>query len=84
MAFVFTVAEMRDKMTPYMFVPTPRVVDDPTAQKTLQAEAPPVRTMEESTAVMRVLPIWKTQESESDPVPARVSVPVMAAEDGKV
>jgi hypothetical protein len=74
---VFTVMLVPARMLPLNSVVVPKVAEIPTSQKTLQASPPPAITTDDPDAVVRVLPIWKTQT----PLPLRVNFPVSCAED---
>lgn len=71
-----TEIEARARMLPLNLVELPRVADDPTWKKTLQARAPLMRTMDADEAVVRVEPIWKTNTAFASFCPSSVSVPV--------
>jgi len=75
---VFAVTETAARTCPWNTVPTPSVADEPICQYTLQAWAPPARMTDAPEPVTRVLPIWKIQVSEGEPVPARVRTPPAA------
>lgn len=62
----------------------PSVAEVPTCQKTLHGRPPPVIRTLEPAAVMRVVPVWKYHASLAEPVPARVKIPVMAADVPKL
>ena len=79
-AAVSSVTEAAASMFPSKSLPAPRAAEVPTCQKTLQASPPPVITILEPAAVTRDVPIWKYQASVEDPVPAKVKIPVIAAE----
>jgi hypothetical protein len=63
----------------------PRVVELPTFQNTLQPgpEPPLLKTTDEADAVVRVLPILKTQTELGSPWALRVSTPVNPADELK-
>src|SRR2546427_7567595 len=65
------------RIFPVNAVPVPSVAELPTAQYTSVSRAPPVTTTDELTAVVRVLPILKTQIEPAGPL--RVSRPVTSA-----
>jgi hypothetical protein len=63
----------------------PRVVELPTSQNTLQPgpEPPLLKTTDEADAVVRLLPILKTQTELGSPWALRVSTPVNPADELK-
>src|SRR2546429_182877 len=69
------------RIFPVNAVPVPRVAELPTAQYTSVSRAPPLMTTDELIAVVRVLPILKTQIEPAGPL--RVSRPVTSAHVGK-
>jgi len=79
-AAVFNVTEAPARMFPEKLLPAPNVAEVPTCQNTLQASPPPVIKTLEPADVIKDVPIWKYQASVEDPVPAKVKVPVIAAE----
>lgn len=62
-------------MVPLNKLPVPSVADDPTCQKTLQANAPLRSTTLEPDPITRLLLSWKFHLSDADPVPVRIKVP---------
>lgn len=78
---VLTVTDDWARMVPLKVVLVPRVAELPTCQKTLDAEAPPMRfTVLLVDAVVSVVPIWKMKTAFGLPLPLRVTVPVMPTE----
>src|SRR3989442_4866514 len=69
------------RIFPVNAVPVPSVGELPTAQNTLVSRAPPLMTTDELIAVVRVLPILKTQIEPAGPL--RVSRPLTSADVGK-
>jgi hypothetical protein len=53
----------------------PKVAELPTVQKTLQACAEPMSTMELFEAVVSDVPAWKMKTALGSPPPSRVNVP---------
>jgi len=79
---VVAVIDARAIIVPLKTEYVPRVAELPTCQKTFEDDAPLVRTIllaPGPAAVVSVLPILKMYT----PLPESVSVPVMAADDGK-
>jgi hypothetical protein len=81
---VWTVIEVRARMLPWKVVPVPIVAELPTCQKTLQAEASPVRTIVVPDAVVSADGIWKMKEASGLSPPSSVSVPPTSRELGTV
>ena len=73
----FTVMDVKASMLPLNVVDVPRVAEDPTCQKMLQACAPLISTTFADVAVVKVEPIWKTHDAEGSPCPSKVTVPVI-------
>jgi hypothetical protein len=80
-ASVLSVTEVAARIFPWNTLPVPKVAELPTCQNTLHANPPPVSTTLDPDAVIREDPIWKYHASLAEPVPARVKVPVTAAEE---
>jgi hypothetical protein len=80
-AAVLSVTEATARIFPWNTLPVPKVAEDPTCQNTLHANPPPVSRTLDPDAVIREDPIWKYHASLAEPVPARVKVPVTAAEE---
>jgi hypothetical protein len=80
-AWVLSVTEVAARIFPWNTLPVPKVAELPTCQNTLHANPPPVSTTLDPDAVIREDPIWKYHASLAEPVPARVKVPVTAAEE---
>ena len=78
---VFRPVDCSDMMVPTKLVSVPSVAELPTCQKTLQGEAPLIRTTLLADAVVRVEPIWKIHTALGSPAASRVSVPVSPMED---
>lgn len=79
---VFSVMLVRATIFPSKAVVVPRVADLPTCQNKPSLFGPEARfsnTTDESDAVVRVLPIWKTQTAFDWPSALRMSVPVNCA-----
>ncbi len=79
-AEVFIVIDVCARTLPMKAVPEPRVADDPTCQKTLQACTPPVSTTAVPVPVTNVLPAWKTKTELLDPLRVSGTGPVSAIE----
>jgi hypothetical protein len=79
-AFVFAVIDVKARMVPRNVVPTPRVAELPTCQKTLHGCAPLISSTLLLGAVMSVDPAWKTKIALGSPWASSVSAPVMANE----
>jgi hypothetical protein len=75
------VTEAAARIFPWNKLPVPKVAELPTCQNTLHANPPPVSRTLDPDAVVREDPIWKYHASLAEPVPARVKVPVTAAEE---
>jgi hypothetical protein len=73
---VLRVAEVSAKIVPTKLVEVPRVADEPTCQKTLQACTPFSRTMLAEDPVVKVEPAWKMNTASGFPPPFRVMAPV--------
>ncbi len=71
-----SVIESRARMLPWNEVVAPKVAELPTVQKTLQACAEPMSTMELFAAVVSVDPAWKMKTALGSPPPLRVRVPL--------
>jgi hypothetical protein len=80
-AAVLSVTEAAARIFPWNTLPVPKVAELPTCQNTLQANPPLVSRTLDPDAVIREDPIWKYHASLAEPVPARVKVPVTAAEE---
>jgi hypothetical protein len=79
LALSFMVMLATAMMVPTKVVPVSSVAELPTAQKTLQAWAPLMRTTLAFGAVMIVLPAWKMKT----PSPLSVRIPVRNPEELK-
>ena len=80
-ALVLSVTEAAARIFPWNKLPVPKVAELPTCQNTLHGNPPPVSRTVDPDAVIREDPIWKYHASLAEPVPARVKVPVTAAEE---
>jgi hypothetical protein len=80
-ASVVSVTEAAARIFPWNKLPVPKVAELPTCQNTLHANPSPVSRTLDPDAVVREDPIWKYHASLAEPVPARVKVPVTAAEE---
>ncbi len=75
---VFAVIDACAKMLPTKVVFVPRVVDDPTCQKTLHAWAPPVSSTELLEPVISVVPAWKMNTELAPPLRVSGNGPLSA------
>lgn len=80
LALVFRVILVRARMLPTNAVPVPRVAELPICQKTLQSEAPLIKSTVALLAVVIVLPVWKIKTAAGSPPPSSVSAPVNCAD----
>jgi hypothetical protein len=80
---VFKVILASASMLPVNEVVVPSVAELPTCQNMLLS-GPPITTTDELLAVVRVLPIWKTNTASGLPSVSSVNVPVNCAEDENV
>ncbi len=78
---VVAVIDVRARMLPANVELVPSVAELPICQKTLQGEAPLIRTTRLAEAVVSVEPTWNTQTALGSPPASRVSVPVSPMEE---
>src|SRR5579863_2064537 len=71
-------------IVPTKLVVVPRVADEPTCQKTLQACAPLIRLTVLLVAVVSWVPTWKTNRALGLPPPLSVSAPVSSEDDAEL
>ena len=74
--------DVKARMEPSKWEPTPMVAELPTCQKTLLDLAPPINTMLLFTVVIKVDPAWKIQTASGLPPASSVKVPVTPKELG--
>ncbi len=81
---VVTVTEVKAKRVPTKVEFVPRVADEATCQKTLQAWAPLIRFTLLADAVVRADPTWKIKTAFGFPCPSNVNVPVRPSDDAEL
>ncbi len=79
-----SVIVVKARIFPIKEVDVPRVAEDPTCQKTLQAWVPLVNLTTLFDAVVSVEPAWKMKTAFESPPPSSVRVPVIASELGSL
>ena len=72
---VFSEMDWMARMLPLRTEFAPRVADVPTCQKTLEALAPPARTIWLPAAVVSVVAIWNMKTALGSPLASRVRLP---------
>ena len=81
---VLRVIEVKANTLPDRLELVPKVADEPTCQKILQACAPLMRFTLLAEAVVRVEPMRKIKTASGLPCPSRTKVPVRAREEAEV